>query len=107
VPRRAGKEVGKQLVPTPEQQTILDAAATGRTVATSAGAGTRKTSKLRMIAEARPRTKMLYVAYNKATQVEAAKGFPSIVSAKTAHSLAYREFGAPLGPAERPQDARR
>ncbi len=84
------------LKPTDEQQAILDAAATGKTIAISAGAGTGKTSTLRMIAEARPRTKMLYVAYNKAIQVEAEKSFPSNVSAKTAHSLAYKEFGAPM-----------
>ena len=84
------------LKPTDEQQAILDAAATGKTIAISAGAGTGKTSTLRMIAEARPRTKMLYVAYNKAIQVEAEKSFPSNVTAKTAHSLAYKEFGAPM-----------
>ena len=84
------------LTATSEQQAITDAAGTGRTVAISAGAGTGKTSTLRMIAEARPRTRMLYVAYNKAIQVEAAKSFPSNVTAKTAHALAYREFGAPM-----------
>ena len=84
------------LTATSEQQAIIDAAGTGRTVAISAGAGTGKTSTLRMIAEARPRTRMLYVAYNKAIQVEAAKSFPSNVTAKTAHALAYREFGAPM-----------
>lgn len=84
------------LTATSEQQAILEAAATGETVAISAGAGTGKTSTLRMIAEARTRTRMLYVAYNKAIQVEAEKSFPSNVTAKTAHSLAYREFGGPM-----------
>jgi len=84
------------LAPTPEQQAIIDAAGTGKTVAISAGAGTGKTSTLRMIADVRPKTKMLYVAYNKAIQVEAGKSFPANVTAKTAHALAYREFGAPM-----------
>ena len=84
------------LTPTPEQADILDAAATGETVAISAGAGTGKTSTLRLIAQARPQTKMLYIAYNKAIQVEASKSFPSNVTTKTAHSLAYQEFGAPM-----------
>jgi len=84
------------LTATSEQQAIIDAAATGKTVAISAGAGTGKTSTLKMIAEARPRTRMLYVAYNKAIQVEAEKSFPSNVTAKTAHSLAYQTFGAPM-----------
>lgn len=81
------------LTATCEQQAIIDAAGTGKTVAISAGAGTGKTSTLRMIAEARPRTRMLYVAYNKAIQVEADKSFPSNVTAKTAHALAYRLSG--------------
>gem|GEM_PF-988000 len=84
------------LAPTPEQQAIIDAAATGKTVAISAGAGTGKTSTLRLIALARPKTRMLYVAYNKAIQVEAEKSFPGNVTAKTAHALAYRKFGAPM-----------
>jgi len=85
-----------KLAPTEEQQAILDAAATGGTVAISARAGTGKTSTLRLLADARPKTKMLYVAYNKAIQVEAERSFPANVTCKTAHALAYRQFGAPL-----------
>lgn len=83
--------------PTEEQQAILDAAATGGTVAISARAGTGKTTTLRMVAEARPRTRMLYVAFNKAIQLEADKTFPANVTCNTAHALAFREFGMPLG----------
>jgi len=84
------------LTPTTEQQDILDAAASGGTVAISAGAGSGKTLTLRLLAEARPDTRMLYVAYNKAIQVAAAASFPGNVTAKTAHSLAYQRFGAPM-----------
>lgn len=84
------------LKPTSEQQAILDAACSGGTVAIAARAGTGKTSTLRMLAAARPSTKMLYVAYNKAIQVEAERSFPANVTCKTAHALAYRSFGAPL-----------
>lgn len=81
---------------TGEQTTILDASATGETVAICAGAGTGKTATLRMIAAARPRTRMLYVAYNRAVRVEAEATFPQNVTCKTAHAIAYRQFGAPM-----------
>jgi AAA domain/UvrD-like helicase C-terminal domain len=84
------------LQPTSEQQAILDAAVTGVTLAISAAAGSGKTSTLRMIAEARPKTQMLYLAFNKAIQVEADGSFPPNVTCKTAHALAYRRYGAPL-----------
>jgi AAA domain/UvrD-like helicase C-terminal domain len=84
------------LNPTPEQQAILDAAGTGGTVAISAAAGSGKTSTLRMVAAARPKTRMLYVAFNKAIQREAETSFPSNVTCKTAHALAYAAFGKPM-----------
>jgi hypothetical protein len=84
------------LAATAEQQAIVDAARGGQTVAISAGAGTGKTSTLRLIAQARPGAKMLYVAYNKAIQVEADRTFPANVTAKTAHALAYRKFGVAM-----------
>jgi AAA domain len=73
------------LKPTAEQQAVLDAAGTGSTVAISAAAGSGKTSTLRMVADARPKTRMLYLAFNKAN-----------VTCKTAHALAYAEFGKPM-----------
>lgn len=85
------------LQPTSEQQAILDAAVTGATVAISAAAGSGKTSTLRMIAEARPESRMLYLAFNKAIQIEAEGSFPPNVTCKTAHALAYRQYGAPMG----------
>ena len=84
------------LVPTPEQQDILDAVAAGGTVAISACAGTGKTSTLRMIAEQSPDRRVLYVAFNKAVQVDAAASFPNNVKARTAHALAYPRFGPRL-----------
>ena len=84
------------LVPTAEQQDILDAVAAGGTVAISACAGTGKTSTLRLIAEQSPDRRMLYVAFNKAVQVDAAASFPNNVKARTAHALAYPRFGPRL-----------
>jgi hypothetical protein len=81
---------------TGEQQAILDASATGETVAICAGAGTGKTATLRMIAAAKPNSRMLYVAYNRAVRIDAEATFPQNVTCKTAHALAYRRFGAPI-----------
>ena len=87
---------GGTLTPTAEQQAAIDAFATGATVVIEAGAGTGKTSTLRLLAAARPQAKGLYVAYNKAIQVEAERSFGRNVEARTGHSLAYRAFGAPM-----------
>ena len=82
--------------PTPEQQAALDAFETGETVVIEAGAGTGKTSTLRLLAGARPKAKGLYLAFNKAIQTEAARSFPRNVECRTAHSLAYRTHGASM-----------
>ena len=84
--------------PTAEQQEIITAATTGGSLVVEAGAGTGKTSTLRMIAEALAPKRGLYLAYNKAIQVEADSKFPANVTCKTAHSLAFRQFGKPRMP---------
>jgi hypothetical protein len=84
------------LTTTAEQQAAIDAFATGATVVIEAGAGTGKTSALRLLAAVRPQARGLYVAYNKAIQVEAERSFGRNVEARTAHSFAYRAFGAPM-----------
>lgn len=75
--------------PTAEQQAIVDAALTGDSLVIEAGAGTGKTSTLKLIADALAPKRGLYLAYNKAIQTDAAASFPSNVQCKTAHSLAY------------------
>lgn len=74
--------------PTPEQQACLDAFATGEDMVIEAGAGTGKTSTLKLLAASTDR-KGLYIAYNKAIATDAAASFPENVACKTAHSLAY------------------
>ena len=78
--------------PTPEQQAALDAFATGGNMVIEAGAGTGKTSTLRLLAESTDRTG-IYIAYNKAIATDASSSFPSNVQCRTAHSLAFREVG--------------
>jgi hypothetical protein len=74
--------------PTAEQQAVLDAFATGGDMVIEAGAGTGKTSTLKLLANSTDRTG-LYIAYNKAIATDAAASFPDNVACKTAHSLAY------------------
>lgn len=79
--------------PTPEQQLALEAFATGDDLVIQAGAGTGKTSTLRMLGESAPRRRGLYVAYNRAIAQDAKATFPRQVSCSTAHSLAFRAVG--------------
>ncbi|WP_280413490.1 UvrD-helicase domain-containing protein [Nocardia asiatica] len=79
--------------PTAEQQLIIDAARTGRNLVVQAGAGTGKTSTLKMVSRALADRRALYVAYNRATADEARASFPENVTVKTAHGLAYAAVG--------------
>lgn len=79
--------------PTSEQQDAIDAFTTTDNLVLSAGAGSGKTSTLRMLAESAPRRRGIYIAYNKAIATDAAASFPRHVSCSTAHSLAYRAVG--------------
>ncbi len=79
--------------PTAEQQAAVAAAQTGRNLVITAGAGSGKTSTLKLIADALDPMSGCYIAYNKAIATDAAKSFPSNVVARTAHSFAYRAVG--------------
>lgn len=74
---------------TSEQQRIVRSSAAR--LAVQAGAGAAKTTTLCAYAHARPRSRVLYVAFNKAIQLEAAARMPANVTARTTHSLAWRK----------------
>jgi superfamily I DNA/RNA helicase len=76
--------------PTQEQSLIIDAAKRDRNMAINAFAGTGKTTTLSMIAQALPRKRILYLAFNKAIADEAKRRMPGNVDARTFHSLAFR-----------------
>jgi superfamily I DNA/RNA helicase len=76
--------------PTPEQIAAVDASVTGDNLTIEAGAGTGKTSTLRLISEASPTKRILYLAYNAAIARESARTFPENTECRTAHSVAYR-----------------
>lgn len=82
-----------RLDPTPEQQAVVDAARSGKELVVQAGAGTGKTSTLRMVAQALEGKSVMYLAYNKAIASEAAASFPDWVNCRTAHSLAMGTVG--------------
>lgn len=73
---------------TEEQQKIITLAKTGKNLKIKAFAGTGKTSTLVEIAK-NISGSGLYIAYNKAIQIDASSKFPRNVLCKTAHSLAY------------------
>jgi len=75
---------------TDEQQTALELALTGESVKIEAGAGAGKTSTLAAISAAQSDKRGLYIAFNKAIANDAAASFPSNVTCKTAHALAFQ-----------------
>lgn len=80
------------LIPTDEQTAAADAFQAGDHLALQAGAGTGKTSTLAFLAH-HTRRRGRYLAYNKAIAQDAAARFPSTVTCKTAHALAYAATG--------------
>lgn len=78
--------------PTEEQLAVIHSPCLGVTKVL-AYAGTGKTSTLIEYARARTGLRGLYVAFNKATQMDASGKFPSQVLCRTIHSLAFARFG--------------
>ena len=78
--------------PTDEQAAALEVFANGDDLVLEAGAGTGKTSTLKLLGE-HADGDGLYIAYNKAIADEAKAKFPSNVDCRTAHSLAYGAVG--------------
>lgn len=81
---------------TEEQQRVVCSRA-GR-LAVQAGAGAAKTTTLCEYAAARPRRRILYLAFNKSIQLEAQQRMPANVTSRTTHSVSWRKaaelFGA-------------
>lgn len=78
---------------TQEQQYAVDLALTGEDLKIEAYAGAGKTSTLAAISLAMPTKRILYIAFNKSIAEEAKGRFPSNVTCKTTHSLAYGAVG--------------
>lgn len=83
--------------PTEEQQLAIDGFRRGGNMVIEAAAGTGKTSTLRFISDVDTSKRGLYIAFNKAIQMDAERRFEGTnVTAKTAHSLAYAQYGRPM-----------
>lgn len=78
--------------PTAEQTAILDAFSAGKNLVVQAGAGTGKTTTLKLLANS-TEAYGTYLAFNKSIATEAQQAMPHTVRAMTAHSLAWQEFG--------------
>jgi len=78
--------------PTAEQDQAIGLYASGDSMAIEAGAGTGKSSTLRLCAESTTR-RGSYVAFNRAIVDEAKEKMPRTVGCFTAHSLAFRQVG--------------
>ncbi|EGV1005363.1 TPA: DNA helicase, partial [Escherichia coli] len=77
--------------PTAEQQAVINWQ--GQRLVVRAFAGTGKTATLVAYAQARPERRMLYIAFNRSVREEAQARFPVNVCCRTAHRLAWPEFG--------------
>lgn len=77
--------------PTAEQQVIFDCKE--KIIKIRAGAGTGKTTTLQGITQFNPRTRFLYLAFNKAIKEEASKKFGGNVRSMTAHGMAFGRIG--------------
>ncbi|MDN3356057.1 UvrD-helicase domain-containing protein [Actinomadura sp. DC4] len=83
--------------PTPEQQATVEAFAAGGNLVIEAGAGSGKTSSLKMVAAIAGRRRGTYIAFNRAIADDARRGFTPWVNCATAHSLAFRAIGNQFG----------
>jgi len=81
--------------PTEQQLNCIAAAIKHMIVKIEAGAGSGKTSTLKLVSEELDQSS-LYIAFNKVTATEASEKFPSHVTCKTTHSLAFAKFGRAL-----------
>ena len=80
--------------PTDEQIACIDGYKDAACLLIEAGAGTGKTSTLRLCADSQPTRKILYLAYNRAIADDAKRSFPGNVTVKTVHSYALSELKA-------------
>lgn len=94
-----------KIVPTDEQNKVIELSMLHQCMKISAYAGAAKTSTLVMVANANPEPSLM-LTFNKALADEARERFPDHVECRTTHSLAYGAFGAPLQhKLKRPQGA--
>jgi hypothetical protein len=82
--------------PTAEQRAVVAAVLGGGDLKIKAYAGAGKTSTLRLVADCLTGRRGSYLAFNREIAQHARRGFPSNVSARTVHSLAYASVTSAL-----------
>lgn len=89
-----------QLTPTPEQDAAIGLFLSGRNLAVEAGAGTGKTSTLKLMAQHARHRQGKYLAFNRAivedTKASLAREGIRNLQARTVHSLAMGQAGGPF-----------
>lgn len=88
----AAQVFAPKLTPTAEQVAALALFGRGESMVIQAGAGTGKTSTLKLLAESTTRHGQ-YLSFSRAIVDESAAKFPANVACNTAHSLAMRAIG--------------
>lgn len=86
--------MNKNIIPTKEQEEIIQALPNNNVLKINAFAGTGKTSTLQMLTNYYATKKFLYLAYNKSIELEAKKKFGRNVEVKTVHALAYKHVAS-------------
>lgn len=81
---------GQEVLATREQSTAIDHARLGESFKIMAYAGTGKTTTLKLISDAMPQRRGLYLAFNKGIADQARQKFHRGVDCRTFHSLAFR-----------------
>lgn len=84
-----------KIVPTDEQNKVVEMSKVHKALKISAYAGAAKTSTLVMVAEQHV-VPSIMLTFNKSLADEAKSRFPSWCECRTVHSLAYATFGAPM-----------
>jgi hypothetical protein len=85
--------VSPQITPTAQQEAIREAFRTEDGIVIDAGAGSGKTSTLKLVSADAPRRDGVYIAFNRAIADDAKRSFPRNVHCATAHSFAFRAVG--------------
>lgn len=85
------------LIPTPEQQSIITQARLGGNIECQALAGTAKSTTSEMVAKAIPPLPALALAFNVKTKQETEKRFPGFFLVQTMNGLGHRAWGQALG----------
>lgn len=91
-PQQSVRQPPGQLLTDEQEQIIYGAKNSPNDMKIKAFAGSGKTSTLRAIADNLRSQSFLYLAFNKAVQIDAHRSFPHNVYAVTGHALAYRSL---------------